>query len=123
MAIHSASAVTLLVRALHWFRAARVDGVHPWTELRLRCHGMKIETAADPDEEISAGFQLNGRTLNILTFFLQNVMKGGNEHPGLGTGNLDVAANALNSTANFKAHGWRAGAGYQMGPTASTARR
>jgi membrane-bound lytic murein transglycosylase B len=28
------------------------------------------------------------------------------------TGNLDVAANALNSTANFlKAHGWRAGAG------------
>jgi membrane-bound lytic murein transglycosylase B len=33
-----------------------------------------------------------------------------------GTGNLDVAANALNSTANFlKAHGWRAGAGYQSG--------
>jgi membrane-bound lytic murein transglycosylase B len=33
-----------------------------------------------------------------------------------GTGNLDVAANALNSTANFlKAHGWRAGAGYQLG--------
>src|SRR6266403_1184600 len=33
-----------------------------------------------------------------------------------GTGNLDVAANALNSTANFlKAHGWRAGAGYQPG--------
>jgi len=31
-----------------------------------------------------------------------------------GTGNLDVAANALNSTANFlRAHGWRAGAGYQ----------
>jgi len=31
-------------------------------------------------------------------------------------GNLDVAANALNSTANFlKAHGWRAGAGYQPG--------
>jgi membrane-bound lytic murein transglycosylase B len=31
-----------------------------------------------------------------------------------GTGNLDVAANALVSTANFlKAHGWRAGAGYQ----------
>src|ERR1700716_660984 len=31
-----------------------------------------------------------------------------------GTGNLDNAANALNSTANFlKAHGWRAGAGYQ----------
>ena len=29
-------------------------------------------------------------------------------------GNLDVAANALASTANFlKAHGWRAGAGYQ----------
>src|SRR5215813_10972513 len=33
-----------------------------------------------------------------------------------GTGNLDVAANALNSTANFlKAHGWRAGGGYQPG--------
>ncbi len=33
-----------------------------------------------------------------------------------GTGNLDVAADALNSTANFlKAHGWRAGAGYQPG--------
>jgi len=33
-----------------------------------------------------------------------------------GTGNLDVAANALGSTANFlKAHGWRAGAGYQPG--------
>jgi membrane-bound lytic murein transglycosylase B len=33
-----------------------------------------------------------------------------------GTGNLDVAANALNSTANFlKAHGWHAGAGYQPG--------
>jgi membrane-bound lytic murein transglycosylase B len=33
-----------------------------------------------------------------------------------GTGNLDVAANALNSTANFlKAHGWRAGSGYQPG--------
>ena len=33
-----------------------------------------------------------------------------------GTGNLDVAANALTSTANFlKAHGWRAGAGYQEG--------
>jgi len=33
-----------------------------------------------------------------------------------GTGNLDVAVNALNSTANFlKAHGWRAGAGYQPG--------
>jgi membrane-bound lytic murein transglycosylase B len=33
-----------------------------------------------------------------------------------GTGNLDIAANALNSTANFlKAHGWRAGAGYQPG--------
>src|SRR3954447_8132261 len=32
------------------------------------------------------------------------------------TGNLDVAANALNATANFlKAHGWRAGAGYQPG--------
>src|ERR1700759_1618200 len=31
-----------------------------------------------------------------------------------GTGNLDNPANALNSTANFlKAHGWRAGAGYQ----------
>ena len=35
-----------------------------------------------------------------------------------GTGNLDVAANALTSTANFlKAHGWRAGAGYQPGET------
>jgi len=33
-----------------------------------------------------------------------------------GTGNLDVAANALSSTANFlKAHGWRTGAGYQPG--------
>jgi len=33
-----------------------------------------------------------------------------------GTGNLDVAANALTSTANFlKAHGWSAGAGYQPG--------
>ncbi|MDE2377662.1 lytic transglycosylase domain-containing protein [Bradyrhizobium sp.] len=33
-----------------------------------------------------------------------------------GTGNLDVAANALASTANFlRAHGWRAGAGYQPG--------
>lgn len=33
-----------------------------------------------------------------------------------GTGNLEVAANALNSTANFlKSHGWRAGAGYQPG--------
>src|SRR6266849_5407376 len=33
-----------------------------------------------------------------------------------GTGNLDIAANALNSTANFlRAHGWRAGAGYQPG--------
>ncbi|PSC06630.1 murein transglycosylase [Alsobacter soli] len=31
-------------------------------------------------------------------------------------GNLDVTANALASTANFlKAHGWRAGAGYQPG--------
>jgi membrane-bound lytic murein transglycosylase B len=33
-----------------------------------------------------------------------------------GTGNLDITANALNSTANFlKAHGWQAGAGYQQG--------
>jgi len=33
-----------------------------------------------------------------------------------GTGNLDDAANALGSTANFlKGHGWRAGAGYQPG--------
>jgi membrane-bound lytic murein transglycosylase B len=33
-----------------------------------------------------------------------------------GSGNLDVTANALSSTANFlKAHGWRAGAGYQPG--------
>ena len=36
---------------------------------------------------------------------------------GLGRGDGDdVAANALSSTANFlKAHGWRAGAGYQPG--------
>jgi membrane-bound lytic murein transglycosylase B len=33
-----------------------------------------------------------------------------------GSGNLDNASNALNSTANFlRAHGWRAGAGYQPG--------
>jgi membrane-bound lytic murein transglycosylase B len=33
-----------------------------------------------------------------------------------GTGNLENTANALTSTANFlKAHGWRAGAGYQPG--------
>src|ERR1041385_438095 len=33
-----------------------------------------------------------------------------------GNGNLDVAANARNATANFlKGHGWRAGAGYQPG--------
>jgi membrane-bound lytic murein transglycosylase B len=33
-----------------------------------------------------------------------------------GTGNLENAASALSSTANFlKAHGWRAGAGYQPG--------
>jgi membrane-bound lytic murein transglycosylase B len=33
-----------------------------------------------------------------------------------GTGNLDISANALSSTANFlRAHGWRAGAGYQPG--------
>ena len=33
-----------------------------------------------------------------------------------GTGNLDDAASALSSTANFlRAHGWRAGAGYQPG--------
>src|SRR2546423_1419580 len=33
-----------------------------------------------------------------------------------GTGNLDVAANALNSTAAFlQGHGWKAGAGYQPG--------
>src|ERR1700761_3714103 len=33
-----------------------------------------------------------------------------------GIDNLDVAANALNSTANFlKANGWQAGAGYQPG--------
>src|SRR5947209_10475301 len=39
-----------------------------------------------------------------------------------GTGNLDNAANALNSTANFlKAHGWRAGAGYQPGKPNSAA--
>jgi membrane-bound lytic murein transglycosylase B len=34
---------------------------------------------------------------------------------GIG-GSLDIAANPLSSTANFlKAHGWRAGAGYQPG--------
>ena len=33
-----------------------------------------------------------------------------------GTGNLDVAANAPNSTGTFlKTHGWRSGAGYQPG--------
>ena len=33
-----------------------------------------------------------------------------------GTGNLENAANALTSTANFlRAHGWKAGAGYQPG--------
>src|SRR5213078_4671707 len=33
-----------------------------------------------------------------------------------GNGNLDVSANALNSTANFlRGHGWHAGAGYQPG--------
>jgi membrane-bound lytic murein transglycosylase B len=33
-----------------------------------------------------------------------------------GSGNLENASNALTSTANFlKAHGWRAGAGYQPG--------
>src|SRR6267142_1541327 len=33
-----------------------------------------------------------------------------------GTGNLENSTNALSSTANFlKAHGWRAGAGYQPG--------
>ena len=33
-----------------------------------------------------------------------------------GSGNLDVAANAITSTANYlKAHGWKAGAGYQPG--------
>ena len=33
-----------------------------------------------------------------------------------GTGNLDSAQGALTSTANFlKAHGWKAGAGYQQG--------
>jgi membrane-bound lytic murein transglycosylase B len=33
-----------------------------------------------------------------------------------GVGNLDSPSGALNSTANFlKAHGWRAGAGYQQG--------
>ena len=33
-----------------------------------------------------------------------------------GTGNLENSANALTSAANFlKAHGWRAGAGYQPG--------
>src|SRR6202035_5117127 len=43
-------------------------------------------------------------------FLPKNILNYGNG------GNLDVAANALNSTANFlKAHGWRAGAGYQPG--------
>jgi membrane-bound lytic murein transglycosylase B len=33
-----------------------------------------------------------------------------------GTGNLDSPSGALNSTANFlKGHGWKAGAGYQVG--------
>ena len=33
-----------------------------------------------------------------------------------GVGNLETPSGALNSTANFlKAHGWRAGAGYQPG--------
>jgi len=33
-----------------------------------------------------------------------------------GVGNLESASGALSSTANFlKAHGWRAGAGYQPG--------
>ena len=33
-----------------------------------------------------------------------------------GTGNLENSANALTSTANFlRAHGWKAGAGYQQG--------
>jgi membrane-bound lytic murein transglycosylase B len=45
-------------------------------------------------------------------FLPKNILNYGNG------GNLDVAANALNSTANFlKAHGWRAGAGYQPGET------
>src|SRR3954462_2313479 len=39
-----------------------------------------------------------------------------------GTGNLDVAANALASTANFlRANGWKAGAGYQPGEPNFTA--
>jgi membrane-bound lytic murein transglycosylase B len=43
-------------------------------------------------------------------FLPKNILNYGNG------GNLDVAANALTSTANFlKAHGWRAGAGYQPG--------
>jgi membrane-bound lytic murein transglycosylase B len=42
-------------------------------------------------------------------FMPKNILK-------YGTGNLDTASGALNSTANFlKAHGWRAGAGYQPG--------
>ena len=33
-----------------------------------------------------------------------------------GIGNLENSADALNSTANFlRAHGWKAGAGYQPG--------
>src|ERR1700736_346413 len=43
-------------------------------------------------------------------FLPKNILNYGNG------GNLDVAANALTSTANFlKAQGWRAGAGYQPG--------
>jgi membrane-bound lytic murein transglycosylase B len=43
-------------------------------------------------------------------FLPKNILNYGNG------GNLDTAANALASTANFlKAHGWRAGGGYQPG--------
>jgi membrane-bound lytic murein transglycosylase B len=43
-------------------------------------------------------------------------VKSAGRSPCYSTGNLDIAANALNSNANFlKAHGWRAGAGYRPG--------
>ena len=52
---------------------------------------------------------LDGREVGQTQFLPKNIA-------AYGTGNLDNAANALNSTANFlRAHGWRAGAGYQPG--------
>ena len=43
-------------------------------------------------------------------FLPKNILSYGNG------GNLEVAGNALSSTANFlRAHGWQAGAGYQPG--------